>query len=59
MFEGFSFMNPGVVLIFLGLHDDEDGVNDDAYTTQAPGAKPKDACPNLALVKAMEAEIAQ
>jgi hypothetical protein len=44
--------------VFRFQHD-ENGVNNNAYATEAAGTKPENAGPNFAFVKTMQAQVAQ
>jgi hypothetical protein len=41
------------------FHDDQDGVNDNAYAKESCGAKPQDSCPDLPFVKAMQTQVSE
>jgi hypothetical protein len=46
-------------LVVFRLHDDEDGVNDDAHPAEACGAEPENAGPDFAFVKAVQAQVTE
>ena len=45
------------LLVVFRLHDDENGVNDDAHAAEACRAEPEDPGPDFAFVEAVQSKI--
>ena len=41
------------------FHDDQDGVNDNAYAKETCGAKPQNACPDFSFVKTVQTQVSE